>query len=59
MATEQEKLRHEAIKKLLQQAVQENQSLMPIQKQMIIARIEEAAIKADWVMEMLEMCGYL
>lgn len=59
MPIEQEKIQHEMIKELLKQAIQKNPNLTDLQKQLAIERIDYAARQADWVMDMMRMCGYL
>ncbi len=59
MITEQEKYKHEAIKTLLKQAIQNNPNLNPFQKQTAMDNIDRAAQQADWIIEMMRMCGYL
>ena len=54
-----EQIQHEVIKRLLKQAVQNNSNLSPVQKQMAMDRIDNAAQQADWIMEMLRLCGYI
>lgn len=56
---EYEKLQRETIKNLMKMVVINNQNLDSCQKQMAIERIDEAATKADWVMEVLTRCGYV
>ena len=59
MTSEPESMaQHKAIKKLLKQVVQHNPNLTPIQKQITIENIDRAAEQADWVMDMMKMCGY-
>ena len=55
----QELAQHEAIKKLLKQAIDNNPNLTPMQKTIAKINIDTAAQQADWIMEMLRMCGYL
>lgn len=50
---------HEAIKVLLKQAVENNPNLTQQQKMIAKNNIDIAAKQADWIMEMLRMCGYL
>lgn len=56
---EYENLQRETIKNLMKMVVINNQNLDSCQKQMAIERIDEAATKADWVMEVLTRCGYV
>ena len=56
---EKEKIEHEAIKNVLKMAVINNPSLSPIQKQQAMDRIDEAAKKADWIVNILRQCGYI
>lgn len=56
---EYEKLQRETIKNLMKMVVINNQKLDSCQKQMAIKRIDEAATKADWLMEVLTQCGYI
>ncbi len=56
---EQEKLQHEAIKNLLKQEILNNPNLSTFQKQTAIDRLDLAAKQADWILEMLRMCGYV
>ena len=55
----QEQIQHETIKELLKLAVQSNPNLTSGQKRAAMENIDEAATKADWIMEMLRACGYL
>ena len=57
--TPNELAQHEAIKKLLKQAIDNNPNLTPMQKLIAKNNIDTAAQQADWIMEMLRMCGYL
>ena len=57
--TPQELAQHEAIKKLLKQAVENNPNLTQQQKKVAKDNIDTAAQQADWIMDMLRMCGYL
>ena len=50
---------HEAIKVLLKQAVENNPNLTQQQKMIAKNNIDIAAKQADWIIEMLRMCGYL
>ena len=59
MTTPQERLQHEAIKNLLKQVIQSNPNLTHHQKQMAMNNIDLAAMNADWIVEMLKMCGWL
>ena len=59
MTTSQEHLKHETIKTLLKQAIQSNSNLTHHQKQMAMNNIDKAAMKADWIVEMMKMCGWL
>ena len=54
-----EQAQHEALKTLLKQIVDCNANLTPMQKQFAKERIDQAALKADWVMEILRQCGFL
>lgn len=56
---EQEKLQHEAIKNLLKQEILNNPNLTTFQKQTAIDKLDLAAKQADWILEMLRMCGYV
>lgn len=57
--TANELAQHEAIKVLLKQAVENNPNLTQQQKVIAKNNIDNAAKQADWIMEMLRMCGYL
>ena len=57
--TEQEHVQHEAIKTLLKQAILSNPNLSVAQKHSAMDNIDRAANQADWITEMLRMCGYL
>ena len=59
MITEQERTQHEAIKSILKQAILSNQNLNDYQKQMVKDNIDIAAQQADWIVDMMRMCGYL
>ena len=59
MSLPHEQLQHEAIKTLLKQAIQNNPNLTHHQKQMVMNNIDLAAMKADWIVEMMKMCGWL
>lgn len=54
-----EQLQHETIKNILKQAIQNNPGLTPNEKQLAKERIDQAAMQADWITEMMKMCGYL
>lgn len=56
---EQEKLQHDAIKYLLKQEILNNPNLSTFQKKTAIDRLDLAAKQADWILEMLKMCGYV
>lgn len=56
---EREKLEHEAIKNLLKMAVLNNDSFTTEQKQQAMNNIDQAAKKADWIIYMMKMCGYI
>ncbi len=51
--------RHEAIKALLKQAVENNPNLTQQQKVIAKNNIDITAKQANWIMEMLRMCGYI
>ena len=57
--TANELAQHEAIKVLLKQAVENNPNLTQQQKMIAKNNIDIAAKQADWIIEMLRMCGYL
>lgn len=59
MTTPQEQLQHEAIKTLLKQAIQSNPNLTLHQKQIACENIDRAARQADWIVDMMRMCGWL
>ena len=59
MITEQERVQHETIKAILKQALLSNPNLTDLQKQRAIDNIDRAAQQADWIIEMMRMCGYL
>ena len=59
MMTANELAQHEAIKVLLKQAVENNSHLMQQQKMIAKNNIDVAAQQADWIIEMLRICGYL
>ena len=54
-----DKVQQEAIKELLKEAIEVNKNLTSIEKQMAKDNIDRAAQQADWIVEMLRMCGYL
>lgn len=54
-----EQLQHETIKNILKQTIQNNPNLTPVQKQVAKERVDQAAEQADWIMEIMRMCGYL
>ena len=56
---ENERLQREAVKTALKVAVINNASLNPLQKQQALDNIDQAAQKADWIVEMLRQCGYI
>lgn len=56
---ENERLQHEAVKNALKNAVINNQSLNSLQKQQALNNIDQAAQKADWIVEILRQCGYI
>lgn len=55
----EENAQHEAIKALLKQAIQSNPNLTMQQKQIASMNLDIAAQKADWIIDMMRMCGYL
>lgn len=57
--TANELAQHEAIKVLLMQVVENNPNLTQQQKMIAKNNIDIAAKQADWIIEMLRMCGYL
>lgn len=57
--TPNEHVQHEAIKTILKQAIMNNSELTPMQKQQACNNIDIAALKADWITEMMKMCGWL
>ena len=57
--TPNELAQHEAIKALFKQAVENNPNLTPTQKTIAKNNIDTAGQQADWIMEMLRMCGCL
>lgn len=59
MMNPKELAQHEAIKALFKQAVENNPNLTPAQITIAMNNIDAAAQQADWIMEMLRMCGYL
>lgn len=59
MMTANELAQHEAIKVLLKQAVENNSHLTQQQKMIAKNNIDVAAQQADWIIEMLRICGYL
>ena len=59
MPNEQERIKHEALKALLKQTIQDNPGLTSQQKHFATANIDRAAEQADWIMEMMRLCGYL
>ena len=59
MATGQENIQHETMKALLKQVVTDNPNLTPSQRQLAMDNIDRAAKQADWIMEIMRMCGYL
>lgn len=56
---ELEKINKELVKNVLKMSVMNNVSLSQSQKQQAINNIDRAAQQADWVMEVLKMCGYV
>lgn len=56
---EVEKINHELVKNVLKMSVMNNASLSQYQKQQAINNIDRAAQQADWVVELLKMCGYV
>ena len=59
MITEQERMQREAIKAILKRALLSDPNLTDYQKQMAIDNIDRAAQQADWIVDMMRMCGYL
>ncbi len=53
-----EQLQPETIKNILKQAIQNNPNLTLTEKQLAMERIDQAAMQADWITEMMRMCGY-
>lgn len=56
---ENEKLQREAVKKALKAAVINNPNLNTFQKKQAMDNIDQAAKKADWLVEILKQCGYI
>ena len=54
-----EQIERETIKNLLKLTVMNNSSFDPAQKQQICIRIDNAAEQASWIVDMLQMCGYI
>ena len=54
-----EQEQHEIIKRILKKAIQNNPNLTLIEKQEAYEKIDIAATQADWIMEIMKMCGYL
>ena len=54
-----EQLQHETIKTLLKQSVQNNTNLTFVQKQNACDKIDRAAQQAEWIMDILKICGYI
>ena len=59
MITEQDRMQREAIKTILKQVLLSDPNLTDYQKQMAIDNIDRAAQQADWIIDMMRMCGYL
>ena len=57
--TPTETAQHEAIKALFKQAIDNNPNLTQQQKMVAKNNIDVAAQQADWIMEMMKLCGYL
>ena len=56
---EKEQIQHELLKNAMKACVLNNHSLNDAQKQIAIHNIDQAAMKADWIVELLKICGYL
>ena len=56
---EKEQIQHELLKCAMKASVLNNQYLNDTQKQIAIRNIDQAAMKADWIVELLRTCGYL
>lgn len=56
---DKEMIEHELIKNVIKMGIINNQSLNLVQKQEAMNRVDIAAQKADWFVELLRQCGYL
>ena len=54
-----EQIQLESFKALLKQIVQSNPNLTFTQKQIAMERIDFATQGADWIVDMMRMCGYI
>ena len=58
-AKNSEQIQRETFKALLKQMVQSNPNFTISQKQIALERIDLAAQGADWIVDMMRMCGYI
>ncbi len=56
---EKERIERETIKNLLKLSIMNNRRFDIAQKQEICNRIDVAAKQADWIVDMMRMCGYI
>jgi hypothetical protein len=56
---ERERIQHELLKYAMKASVLSDRNLNDAQKQIAIHNIDQAAKEADWVVELLRVCGYL
>ncbi len=56
---EKERIEHEVIKNVIKMGIMINQNLDNNQKQQAIKKVDLAAQKADWFLELLRQCGYI
>ena len=56
---ELEKIQHEAIKNVFRTYILNCPNMSTYQKQQAMDSIDDAAKKADWIIEMFKRCGYL
>ncbi len=55
---ETDKIEREALKYQLKLAVMNNRNFKAAQKRETCVRIDTAAQQADWIVEIIRMCGY-
>ena len=55
----QEQIEHEILKNSLKLCIINNPQFNDMQKQQAIHRIDQAAMQADWINNLLKICGFI